>query len=65
MQEMIASTFIIFVLALYAVISFVFVVAGIRKWIWRPIAGKASAGNPERSYKSIKPAQPEQEGSAT
>jgi hypothetical protein len=63
MQEMIASFFIIFVLALYAGISLVFVIGGIRKWIWRPIAGKSSAVHPERSYNSIKPTSQEQEGS--
>lgn len=61
MQEMIASVFIIFVLALYTGISLVFVIAGIRKWIWRPIAGRPSAVLPE-SYSSIKPTGQEQEG---
>jgi hypothetical protein len=63
MQEMIARVFIIFVLALYAGICLVFVIAGIRKWIWRPIAGKSSAAHPERSYNTIKPTRQEQESS--
>ena len=63
MQDMIASVFIIFVLALYAGISLVFLIAGIRKWVSRPIAGKPSAGHPEKSYNSINPTSQEQEGS--
>ena len=63
MQDMVARIFIFFVLALYAGISLVFVIFGIRKWIWRPIAGKSSAAHPERSYNSIKPARQEQESS--
>ena len=53
-QDIVARVFIFLVLALYSGIALVFVIAGIRKWIWRPIAGKLSARRPDRSYQRIK-----------
>lgn len=49
MQDIVASIFILFVLALYTGIALVFIVAGIRKWVWGPMAKKIS---PERSGSS-------------
>ena len=59
MHDIIASVFIFFVLALYAGISLVFVVAGVRKWIWRPIAKEISAGHADESYQRIEPTSEE------
>lgn len=63
MQDMVASIFIFFVLALYTGIAVVFVIAGIRKWIWRPIIKRFSAGRADKGYHSIKSTRQEQEGS--
>lgn len=54
MQDMVASIFILFVLALYAGISLVFVIAGIRKWVWSPIAKKILPKRSENNYRGIK-----------
>ncbi len=54
MQIMLAGIFIFFVLALYAAIAFVFVIAAIRKWVWRPIAKKISPGRSESNYPGVK-----------
>jgi len=62
-QDIFARIFIFFVLALYTGIALVFVVAGIRKWIWRPLAKRFPAGRPDKGYHSIKSNRQEQEGS--
>jgi hypothetical protein len=54
MQDVLARSFIVFVLAFYAIITLVLVIGAIRKWIWRPIAAKFSADQPERGYQKIK-----------
>jgi hypothetical protein len=54
MNDIIARSFVVFLLVLYAGIALAFVIAGIRKWIWRPIAEKISACRPDRSYHRIK-----------
>lgn len=53
-QDIVARVFILLVLVLYTGISLVFVAAGIRKWVWRPIAGKLSARRTDRGYRTIK-----------
>jgi len=60
MQDMVASIFILFVLALYAGISLVFIIAGIRKWIWRPIATKISPSHSESDYRRVKSTRQEE-----
>lgn len=62
-QDIFARIFIFFVLALYTGVALVFVIAGIRKWIWRPLAKRFSAGRPDEDYHRIKSASQEQEGS--
>ena len=62
-QDIVARIFIIFLLALYTGIALVFVLAGIRKWVWCPLAGKIAAGCPDTSYSRIKRTGQEQEGS--
>ncbi len=54
MQDMAARIFIFFVLALYAAMTLVFVIAGVRKWIWRPIAKKILPGRSESNYRRVK-----------
>jgi hypothetical protein len=54
MQDILARSFVVFVLAFYAIITLVIVAGAIRKWIWRPIAAKFSADEPERGYRRIK-----------
>ena len=54
MQDILARSFIFFVLALYAGIALVFLIAGFRKWVWRPIAGKLFPRRAEESYHRIK-----------
>lgn len=54
MQDILARSFIVFVLALYAGITLVFVMAAFRKWVWRPIAGKLSPRQAGKSYHRIK-----------
>ncbi len=61
MQDMVARIFIFFVLVLYAAITLVFFIAGIRKWIWRPLAKKISPGRSESNYHRAKSTR--QEGS--
>lgn len=54
MRDMFAVIFIFFVLALYAGITLVFVMAGIRNWIWRPIAKRISPRRSESNYLGVK-----------
>jgi hypothetical protein len=54
MQDILARFFVVFVLAFYAIITLVFVIAAFRKWIWRPITAKIFAGRPQESYRGIK-----------
>jgi len=54
MQDMAARIFIFFVFALYAAMTLVFVIAGVRKWIWRPLAGKILPGRSESNYRRVK-----------
>jgi hypothetical protein len=54
MQDFLATVFIVFVFVLYASVALVFVGAGIRKWVWRPLAEKFSRQHPERNYSRIK-----------
>jgi hypothetical protein len=54
MQDILARSFVVFLLALYAGIALVFVIAGIRKWIWRPIAERISPSRGGKSYRRIK-----------
>jgi hypothetical protein len=54
MQDILARSFIVFILALYAGVALVFVIAGFRKWVWRPIAGRLSPRQAEESYRRIK-----------
>ena len=60
MQDMIASVFILFVLVLYAGISLVFIIAGIRKWVWNPIAKKISPRSSESTYRRVKSTRQEE-----
>jgi hypothetical protein len=59
MQDILADAFIVFVYGLYAGITLVFAVAGIRKWIWRPLVGRFSRQHPERNHSRIKSARRE------
>ncbi|HXH49398.1 MAG TPA: hypothetical protein VNM47_08635 [Terriglobia bacterium] len=54
MDDVLSRFFVVFVLLFYAIITVVFVIAAIRKWIWRPIAAKFFAHQPERGYRKIK-----------
>jgi hypothetical protein len=54
MQDILARSFAVFVLAFYAIIALVFVIGAIRKWIWRPITAKIFARRPEKNYRGIK-----------
>ena len=54
MDDAFSTFFIVFVLALYSVITLVFVAGAIRKWIWRPIAARIWASRSEGSYHRIK-----------
>ena len=54
MEDILARSFVVFVLVFYAVITLVFVIGAIRKWIWRPIAAKLFADRPEKGYQRIK-----------
>lgn len=54
MQDILATSFVVFVLAFYSIIALVFVIGAIRKWIWRPIAKKISARHPDKSYHRFK-----------
>ena len=54
MQDILARSFVVFLLALYAGIALVFVIAGIRKWIWRPIAERISPSRGDKNYRRIK-----------
>jgi hypothetical protein len=53
MQDILARIFIVFMLVMYAAIALVFVVAGIRKWIWEPIARKILPRRAERDFRRI------------
>jgi hypothetical protein len=63
MQDILARSFVVFVLVFYAIITLVFVIAAFRKWVWRPISAKIFAGRPEKSYRGIKSTR--HEGSPT
>jgi hypothetical protein len=54
MQDMAARIFIFFVFALYAAMTLVFVIAGVRKWIWSPLARKIVPGRSESNYRRVK-----------
>lgn len=54
MQDVFARFFIVFLLVLYSGIALIFVIGGIRKWIWRPIIGKFSRQHQARNYRRIK-----------
>jgi hypothetical protein len=54
MQDVLARSFVVFVLAFYAIITLVLVIGAIRRWIWQPIAAKFSADQRERAYRKIK-----------
>lgn len=58
-----ARIFIFVVLALYTGIALVFVIAGIRKWIWHPIVKKISPRQSESNYRGIKSARHEESSS--
>jgi len=60
MQDLLARSFVVFILLLYASTALVFIVAAIRNFIWRPIIGKFAAQHPDRSYHRIKSASHEQ-----
>jgi predicted PurR-regulated permease PerM len=63
MWDMFAVIFIFFVLALYAGITLVFVIAGIRNWIWRPIAKRISRRRSESNYGGVKSTRHEESAS--
>jgi len=54
MQDLLARIFIVALFVFYAAIALVFVGAGLRTWVWRPIRRKFSAQQPARSYRAIK-----------
>jgi hypothetical protein len=54
MQDIVAGSFIIFVLLLYVTVAFVFMIAAIRKWVWGPLQGKFSPRRPDRNFRRIK-----------
>ncbi len=53
MQDIFARTFIVVMFVMYGAIAMVFVVAGLRKWIWEPVFGKVLARHPERNFRRI------------
>lgn len=54
MQDIFARSFILFFLVLYTGIALAFIIAGFRKWIWRPIVGRFLAQHPRGNYHRIK-----------
>lgn len=60
MQDFLALSFVVFMLALYAGITLVFVYAGIRNWIRRPSIGKSRRQHLENSYSRIRSASREE-----
>lgn len=54
MQDVLARFFVVFVLVFYAIITLVFLIGAVRKWIWRPITAKLSARNSQEGYQRIK-----------
>ena len=63
MEDTLARLFVVFILAVYSGITLVFMIAGIRKWIWRPIAARIWASRSEGSYRRIKSAHHEESAS--
>jgi len=53
MDDIVARVFIVAMLVMYAAIALVFVVAGLRKWIWEPVFGKFLERRPERNFRRI------------
>ena len=60
MQDFLAISFIVFMLALYAGITLIFIFVGIRNWIWRPVTAKFRRGQPENRYSRIRPGSREE-----
>lgn len=54
MQDVLARSFVVFVLAFYAIITLVFMIGAIRKWIWYPMAAKFFADRPGKNFHRIK-----------
>ena len=54
MEDTLARLFVVFILAVYSGITLVFMIAGIRKWIWRPIAERISPSRGDKNYRRIK-----------
>lgn len=54
MDDILASIFIIFLLLLYSSIALVFVVMGIRTWIWRPLRKKSPEKEHTRKFRHVK-----------
>lgn len=54
MQDILARSFIVFVLVLYTGITLVFLIGAFRKWVWRPIAAKLFPRRAEKGYRRIK-----------
>ena len=54
MQDLLARIFIVGMFILYSGIALVFIGAGIRDWVWRPVKRKFSAQQPARNYRAIK-----------
>lgn len=60
MHDMASSIFILFVLALYSGIALVFIIAGIQKWIWRPMAKKISRQHAESRFGRVRSTRQEE-----
>jgi len=63
MDDLIARVFVVFLLLFYASIAFVFVVAGIRTWLWNPLRKRFPSKEPAPHFHHIKSSHSEQSSS--